>query len=250
MQSALQDFFAALARERLSASERVVAAIWFHGATGKNGDVSLRDVLAEIEEAGYGQQNATRIAQAVSRDQRLVKGKSGFRVRATSRANLDGRFLQFLAQRAIPVSSSVVPIELFRGRWSYVERVVIQLNASYDANLYDCSAVMCRRLIETLLIEAFEMLGRATEIKGPDGHFLMLAGLADVASRDCGLNLGRNSRHALKSLKELGDLSAHNRRFNARKSDIDDVKIGVRIVVEELLNIWDEGRRTRKENGV
>jgi hypothetical protein len=249
MQSALQDFLAALVSERLSAPERVVAAIWFHGTTGSNGEGSLREILAEIEQAGYGQQNATRIAHSLSRDQRLVKGKSGFRIRATSKPDLDGRFLAFLAQRPIPVSSSVVPMELFRGRWSYVERVVIQLNASYDGSLYDCSAVMCRRLIETLMIEVFEMLGRAAEIKAPDGHFLMLAALAEVAARDSGLNLGRNSKHALKSLKELGDLAAHNRRFNARKGDIDDIKSGLRIVVEELLNIWDEARRTRKENG-
>jgi len=249
VQSALQDFLAALVSEELSAIDRVIAVIWFHGATAKNDDVPLRGLLAEIEEAGYGQQNLTRTSKALARDARVVKSNSGFKIRATARAALDEKFLPFLAQRPIPVSSSVVPADLFAGRWSYVERVVAQLNASYDASLYDCSAVMCRRLVETLLIEVFEMLDRANEIKAPDGQFFMLAGLVAVAASDSGLSLGRNSKQALKALKELGDLAAHNRRFNARKSDIDSVKSGLRIVAEELLNIWDEERRRRKEKG-
>jgi hypothetical protein len=44
--------------------------------------------------------------------------------------------------------------------------VVEQINKSYDIELWDCCAVMCRRLLETLIIEVYEKLGRANEIKG------------------------------------------------------------------------------------
>jgi hypothetical protein len=42
---------------------------------------------------------------------------------------------------------------------------------SYDATLWDCTAVMCRRLLETSIIEVYEKLGRAPEFKGRDGNF-------------------------------------------------------------------------------
>ena len=51
------------------------------------------------------------------------------------------------------------------------------------------------------------------------------------------INLGRNSKKGLKDLKELGDKSAHDRRFNARQSDIDLVKTGLRSAAEDLLHL-------------
>jgi hypothetical protein len=39
----------------------------------------------------------------------------------------------------------------------------------------------------------------------------------------------------LRDLKQIGDLSAHNRRFNARQNDIDRVRDGLRVAAEELL---------------
>ena len=41
----------------------------------------------------------------------------------------------------------------------------------------------------------------------------------------------------LRDFKNLGDLSAHNRRFNARKEDIDRVRDGLRVIVEELVHL-------------
>ena len=49
--------------------------------------------------------------------------------------------------------------------------------------------------------------------------------------------IGRNSIKALPDIKAKGDLSAHNRRFNATKSDVDSIKSGLRIVVEELVHL-------------
>lgn len=131
-------------------------------------------------------------------------------------------------------TGSVIPLGLATTR-GYLDRVVLQLNASYDAQLFDCCAVMCRRLLETLIIEVYEHCGRAAEIKGSDGNFLMLSGLACYFEKDKAFNVGRNGMKGLRDFKSLGDLSAHNRRFNARKEDIDRVRDGLRVIVEELL---------------
>ena len=51
--------------------------------------------------------------------------------------------------------------------------------------------------------------------------------------------IGRNSVKVLPEIKSKGDLSAHNRRFNATKPDIDTIKSGLRIIVEELVHLID-----------
>jgi hypothetical protein len=96
---------------------------------------------------------------------------------------------------------------------------------------------MCRRLAETLIIEAYEAKGREAELKGPDGNFLMFAGMLEVVENDKNLGIGRISLKGLKDFKRLGDLSAHNRRYNARRDDLDRVRDGLRVAAEELLNI-------------
>ncbi|MGE0700753.1 MAG: hypothetical protein AB7O57_16760, partial [Hyphomicrobiaceae bacterium] len=47
-------------------------------------------------------------------------------------------------KRQIRPSDSVVPRELVAKTRGYIEKVVAQINGSYDHQLYDCCAVMCR----------------------------------------------------------------------------------------------------------
>ena len=140
-------------------------------------------------------------------------------------------------KRTSAPSDSVVPRELFeKARRSYIDKVVTQINGSYDHEYYDGCAVMCRRLVETLIIEAYEAHGRAGDIKGSDGYFHMLNGLLTVLFKDAKFNLARNSIKGLDALKALGDKSAHSRRFNAVKPDIDQLRADLRAAVQELLH--------------
>lgn len=96
---------------------------------------------------------------------------------------------------------------------------------------------MCRRLLETLIIEAFEAKGVENELKGSDGNFSMFSGLLAVVENSNHISLGRNGLAGLRDFKRLGDLSAHSRRFNARKTDIIRIRDGIRVASEELLHI-------------
>ena len=69
----------------------------------------------------------------------------------------------------------------------------------------------------------------------------MFSGLFNHIHNNEQIQLGRSALSALKDFKKLGDLSAHNRRFNARKSDIDKIQPGLRIACEELLYIANQG---------
>src|SRR5450432_494030 len=53
-------------------------------------------------------------------------------------------------------SQPVIVMSLVRNTRGYIERVANQINGTYENGWYDGCAVMIRRLIETLIIEAFE----------------------------------------------------------------------------------------------
>ena len=232
------DFLHALVDHGISNGDRAVALLWWHSRSDHNAAISPNQLAAEIEAAGYPKQNVTRMRDALLVDPRTAKsGKSHFRVRIDARKDLDAAYGKFAGVKQVRASNSVFPLELFADSRGYIERVVAQLNASYDAGLYDCCSVMCRRLAETLIIEAYEAKGREAALKGPDGNFMMFAGMLEVVENDKTLGIGRIGLKGLKDFKRLGDLSAHNRRYNARRDDLDRVRDGLRVAAEELLNI-------------
>jgi len=93
---------------------------------------------------------------------------------------------------------------------------------------------MIRRLVETLIIEVFESYGIAARIQNSSGDFLYLSELISKTLTESAWNLGRNTKTALPRLKDIGDQSAHSRRFVAHRSDIDRIIPDLRTVVQEL----------------
>lgn len=133
--------------------------------------------------------------------------------------------------------NSVVPSTLFKNSRTYIKRVANQANGSYSQGWYDASAVMIRRLLETLIIEAFEAHNISNEIKNQSDDFVYLRDLISKTVSCASWSLSRNTKSALPKLKDVGDKSAHSRRYNAVRSDIDSIKSDLRVVVEELLNL-------------
>jgi hypothetical protein len=222
--------------------DRVVALIWFHGNGDDESAVNLRTLCEEIETAGFAKQNQTRLRAALKKDRRVLSKKDDcFALNAKHKSKVEEQYGEHARIRKLRKSDAVLPTDLFSQAKGYIQKVVLQLNASYDHNLFDCTAVMCRRLLETLIIEAYEHTGKADSIKGVDGHYLMFSGLMSQINKSCPFQLGRNSMKGLTDFKSLGDLSAHNRRFNARKSDLDKVQDGLRVACEELLHIAGQG---------
>ena len=135
-------------------------------------------------------------------------------------------------------TQQVVPLFLVIETRGYLERIANQVNGCYEQGWYDACAVMIRRLVETLLIEAFERHGIVSAIKDKKGNFLPLEEIIARAVSETGKwNLSRDVKRALPKIKQLGDRSAHSRRFNARRLDIDKIIDDLRLTVEELLYI-------------
>ncbi|MFD2937861.1 hypothetical protein [Spirosoma flavum] len=129
------------------------------------------------------------------------------------------------------------PFELVEGTRGYIENVAKQSILSYQNGLYDSCLVMVRKLIETLIIEAFEVHKIESNIKSNDGFYFYLSDLISILLSEAAWTITRNSQQSFPKIKKFADLSAHNRRFNAKKNDIDQIKDDIRIVIEELVHL-------------
>lgn len=135
-----------------------------------------------------------------------------------------------------PVNEFILPHAMVRGTRGYIEKIVFQINGCYEKGWFDGCAVMMRRLIETLIIECFEKYKIADAIKNPKtGEFLYLRDLVEKAVQEPAWNLGRKTKQALPRLKNVGDQSAHSRRYNAHREDIDKLSDDFRVVCQELI---------------
>lgn len=133
-------------------------------------------------------------------------------------------------------SNDLFPQELFLNTRSYLEKTAREASLCYDLQLYSACLVMIRRLLESLIIEIFERYGIQDRIRDKNGNYKYCGELIDtlLAQKDV-WTIGRNTAKALPGIKTLGDMCAHNRRFNACKADVDKIKEGLRVALEELV---------------
>ena len=133
--------------------------------------------------------------------------------------------------------SGLLDIEIVSEAPLYIQRIAHEANGCYERGWYDACAVMLRRLIESLIIECYEGRSLDLSIKTSDGTFMALGELIMKCINEKSWTLSRTTRNYLPKLKELGDISAHSRRFLAGRSDIDRVAAALRICVQELCYI-------------
>ena len=139
------------------------------------------------------------------------------------------------SETAVSYDEPVIYLALVRGTRTYIEKVAHQVNGAYQNGWYDASAVMIRRLLETLIIECYEAHKIESRIKDGAGNYLLLKDLVDKVLTEPSWTLGRSVRSVLPKLKDMGDKAAHNRRYNAHRQDIDKSIQHLRETVQELV---------------
>ena len=236
------DFISSIDSSSTRGIDRAVAVLWYARRAHEIQGLTTREVASILEhDCGHPRQNATRLETQLKADKRVVRyGASGWRLHPKAMVSLDDDYgvrVDQFNKNTINIKD-IIPIEVIQQtRRNYLVRVVEQVNESYRCGLYDCTAVMARRLLENLIIEVYEGKGRSSEIKQKNGYFLSFEDLIIYASKDSTLNLSRETTKALAETKRLGDQCAHNRRFSARHGDIDNLKQGLRIAAEELVHL-------------
>lgn len=229
------DLLQSMTGEEYSHLDRAVALLWWYDYHESGPVRDAKELADRIKAAGYAQQNVTRLRGQLEGDSRVVKRDDGFRAKVQARDALTDEFGALTGPQRPPVTSAVLPIELFFDTRDYLENIVEQANAAYEHALFDCCAVMLRRLAETLIILVYEHESREDEIKDGNDRYFLFSKLIKHVENDDDLDLSHRCLKGLKEFKRLGNLSAHKRRYNAVQDDIDRVRDGLREAAEELM---------------
>jgi len=165
-------------------AEKALAVLWYfdHGQPGIA--KTAGQLTKMLNDHHLGTPNQTTLAEAIRKTKLANESKSGFSRKPGSRKiirewlpDLDG------IQPAMDHALGYLPEPIWRNTRSYIEEVCRELNGSFHQGYYNAAAVMLRRLLETLIIEAYEHLGRETEIKDGGGNYFMLS---ELSERVCG----------------------------------------------------------------
>jgi hypothetical protein len=240
MNNPFKNFSKCVAEKTGKISERAIAFLYFRAETTDIPEASPKEINQDFQEAGLGNPNVTRLRKFLKKDSRTIKTNGDkWRLKADKLEEVAATYGEFLKNKKItvPQTDSVIPADLVSKTRGYLEEVVRQINGCYDASFYDAAGVMIRRFIETLIIEVYEHLSIQVKIQDGSGNYFMLNELIAKITSEATINLGRNAKKGLGDAKWLGDQSAHNRRFVAKKSDIDRVQPNIRILAQELISI-------------
>lgn len=133
-------------------------------------------------------------------------------------------------------SQTILPEKLYSNTRNYIEQLSKQINASYENNLFDCTAVMMRRLMEVLIILMFQNKQIENKILDKKGNnYVNLEKMIKIANSEKIFKLSKNTQQDMDIFRELGNLSAHKIWYNSTKKDIETLILRYRAMIEELM---------------
>ncbi len=136
----------------------------------------------------------------------------------------------------ISEDGTVIPTQLFDDVPQYIRSLCKQINASYENNLYDCTAVIMRRLLEVLLVLSYQNCDLESEIMDKSGNrHVTLDKMIKNAEQNPKLSLSSNTKKDMSLFKDLGNYSAHKIWYNCTQKDIQPNITKYRVIIEELL---------------
>jgi hypothetical protein len=230
------EFSQHLATLYLSHADRAVALLYYYRETQEFDERSASDLAADLHDEGFPRPNVTRLRQDLTRSRFTTRGsKTGvFQLDLRRLSEVAALYEESLARKKVHVTKHVVPTEWVAGTRTYLERMVYQINVAYDYGMYDASAVLLRRLMESLIIEIYIHEKRHHEIQS-GGVFFMLDRLISHITSDTQVSLSRNAPKTMREVKQLGDTAAHDRTYITPQIDIEDMKSRYRRLLQELL---------------
>lgn len=222
---------------QLSHADRAIALLWYYLQTQEFEERTASELANDLHDEGFPKPNVSRLSGDLSQSRLTIKGQrlGSFQIDIRRLPDLEETYGQFLKMKKVDVQDSVVPNDWVKGTRVYLERLVHQINGSYDYGFYDACATMSRRLMESLIIEIYIHNGRHHEIQN-DGVFLGLEKLIAYVRADKKLTLGRNTPKMMTEVKQLGDTAAHDRVYITSKQDIDDLLARYRRMLQDLLS--------------
>ena len=231
-----KEFCTDLAELKLTHPERAIALIWFYRQSQEFEERSASDIASDLHDEGFPKPHVTKLKEGLKKSKYVVNGKrkGTFQLDVRRIKELDDNYSETLGMRRVVVTGAILPTETVAGTRAYLEKMVYQINGSYESGFYDASAVLCRRLMESLIIEVYISQKRQQDIQ-KNGVFFFLDALIKYISNDNSITLGRNTPKTMLEIKQVGDNAAHDRVYITKKEDIDDIKAKYRRMISDLL---------------
>lgn len=217
--------------------DRALAILWWAGREDHNAGLQAGEICKVIEKSGHPKQNITRCNDQLKRDKRVsrVPGRKEWRLHPNGRKELDDFYKKLINVVDVDDSPSIIPDKLLLGiNKKYIFSLTKQVNVSYNIGNFDCCAVMVRRLMESLIIEVYIRNKKVSDIRS-GGSFLMLDSLIKKMINDKDIILSRDMPKSMSDIKRIGDTAAHDRIYITTEMDINEEKLVIRKVINELL---------------
>ena len=212
-----------------------VSYVSYYLVKSNNNEFTINDIDKILKENGFFISNLSRIKNQVKKSKMFKNTKNDY-YSLTNTGIKELKFLEEVLDTDDIVESEIELLELkiFYGHTTYLNKLVLQANKCYEEKCYDACATMLRRILEILLIKSYEILGIEQVIKDPNGNYYLLERICNDAKTNSTLNLSR-IKTKLDVIRNIGNYAAHRITYNTTKKDIDDIKVDLRVLLEELL---------------
>src|SRR6266853_1132847 len=141
-----KQFARSISSLNLSQWELAVALLWYYRETQEYEERSASELRDDLHDEGFPPPNVTRLESALRKSRFVVKGKRAktFKTDVRRLEELEKRFGSLLNRKEVPVSDSVIPNEWLMGTEPFFERIVHQINGTYESGFFDACAVLIR----------------------------------------------------------------------------------------------------------
>lgn len=207
----------------------------------------VRECYEQLSLVPYSNISAYMGNKASGKNAVFLKKKTGYTLTRYAKEKISKSLLVEI--EVIP-TNNLVDLTLLDRTPFYIKKIAQQMCCCYDSMLYDACLVMMRKLFETLIIECFERFGSSNEIKDIHGNFLYLSDLIPLYLSSSHWSVSRNFEKYIKNIKKYGDLSAHNRRFFAKKKELDEFRFDLRQCLQEIILTIDYDNWNRESHTV
>ena len=235
--SSLEEFLKKAINKKSTQVDQAIAVVWFYQKYKNGTKILLSDIVKELEGLKYGKPNITKLREKLPSKFILRDRRNFCYINSKSLKELDKYYNDLIGVVEIDETPSIFPGELFDIiNRTYIKSMLLQINTSYNIKNFDCVAVMIRRLMESLIIDIYNVNKKIEDIK-KNGGFMMLDQLLSKFIGDKLVILSRNMPKYMLKIKELGDRAAHDRHYITLQVDIDDNKSIFRTTINELLKL-------------
>lgn len=224
----------------LTRVQQAIALLWYYRRTQTFEERTASELAGDLAQEGLGRPNVTVLHDELTKTKQTVKGKrpKTFQLHTKFVSDLDQKYSSILEMKQIDTTPSVIPDSFVQGTKPHLEQLVRQINGAYNSTFWDASAVLIRRLLESLIIEVFIHKKLVHEIR-VNNAFLMLDKLITKIVNHQQIILGRKTPGTMDDIKRMGDTAAHDRSYITPPEDIDEIKLELRHTIKELLTLAD-----------